>query len=110
MGSLDLGIVLWPEGSHHEEGGAALGVPGIVQGRLARELQNIVNHGRQVDGSNLVPAESPEVGILECQPGVVPGVNVSPGIAQPDVIPGISIVVRQGVLRPIEQEAIRAAE
>lgn len=110
LGRLDLGIVLRPEGTHHEEGGAALRVANVVQRLLPGQLQDIVDHGRQIDGTDLVPAEFPEIGMLHVQPRVVPRVEIAAGIAQPDIVAGVHKVVRQCVLRPIEQEAIRATE
>jgi len=107
---LDFGIIFRPIGAHDEEGSAALGVTHIVQGLLSREIQDIVNRGRQIDGANLVPAELPEVRMLHIQPGVVPRVDIAAGIAQPDIVAGIRVVKRQRILRSIEQEAIGAAE
>lgn len=78
--------------------------------RLPRRLQNIIDHGRQIVGANLMPTEGPEIWMLDINAGIVARIDIATGIAQPDIIACIRIVVGQRIVRPIEQETIGAAE
>lgn len=110
MSGLDLGIVLRSHREHHKVDGGALRVSGIVQLVEVGLVEDVVDHGRDVDGSDLVPVKVPELVAVQGDEVVLPRVDVAAGIAQPHIVAGVRQEVGQRVVRARAQEAVRVAE
>ena len=92
--------------AHHPESRGAHGVSN-VDDLLSSEVPDILQHAGQVILAHLVPAELPESLLTQCCPvkllikagspyfvrveiGVVPAVEVSPEVSQPNIKPRFS--------------------
>lgn len=59
----DLAVVRRPKVAHDPEDSRALGMTDVLDPRLSRLSNYVINHGRQIKLSDLIPGESPE-GVL----------------------------------------------
>lgn len=82
----DLLVVGRPHGAHYEKRGAALGVSGVLQLLVSRDLQDVIYHCGQVVHPDLVPTKVPELGLVRVEGGVVSRVPITPRISQPNVV------------------------
>lgn len=79
-------VVIRAQMTHHPEHGGALGVADVLDSRLARLLNYVIDHGGQVKLSYFVPGEPPECLARGVQRTMAGGVPVTTTVAHPHVI------------------------
>lgn len=97
---LDLFHITGPLTSHYEERGSALRVSNIVD--LLETLtpgKDIINGSRQIVYTQFVERKVPKLRLISMESLVLPGIAISTGVEQPNIIAKITEQIRQGPFR-----------
>ncbi|RUS83118.1 hypothetical protein EGW08_009107, partial [Elysia chlorotica] len=92
-----------------EGDGRALGVAHVVELLGARLVQDVVDHGGEVELGHVVPADSlklPKLEAARVERLVPPGVDVTARVPQPHVCAGVCQQEAQALLRGVDDEVV----
>lgn len=79
-------VIIEAQVAHDPEDGCSLGVANVLDSRLTRLINYMIDHGRQIELTDLIPREAPEVLVYRVQSSVSSRIPISTTISHPDIV------------------------